>query len=89
MPLAGWWHRVGAYLIDCLILLVIVSLLALPFIRDIMSAFGDYFDAAMTAAENGTPAPPTAQFERDIAGKALAVGAHRPRRRLRLHGRRS
>ena len=74
-PLAGWWQRVGASLIDVLILFTVVSLLALPFIRDIVSAFGDYFDASMSAAESGRPAPPADQFQRDVAGEFLALGA--------------
>src|ERR1700712_3611476 len=53
--LAGWWHRVGAYLIDLVILSVIIALVALPFLRVILSAFGDYFDAAVTASRNGAP----------------------------------
>jgi uncharacterized RDD family membrane protein YckC len=74
-PLAGWWQRVGASLIDFLILVPVVSVLALPFIRDIISAFGDYFETAMTAAENGNPAPPAAQFQRDVAREFLAFAA--------------
>jgi uncharacterized RDD family membrane protein YckC len=75
VPLAGWWHRVGASLIDFLILSGIVGLLALPFVRDVLSAFGDYFDAAMTAAENGTPTPSTTAFESEINGALLAIAA--------------
>jgi len=71
--LAGWWQRVGAYLIDGLILGVVVSAVAFPFIRDVLSAFADFFDEAMTAAENGTPLPSSAQLERDIAGAAAAI----------------
>lgn len=73
--LAGWWHRVGAYLIDGLILAVIVSALAFPFIRDVFSAFGDFFDQAMRAAESGNATPSTTQFELDIAGAAVAIAA--------------
>jgi uncharacterized RDD family membrane protein YckC len=71
--LAGWWHRVGAYLIDLVILAVIIALVALPFLRDVLSAFGDYFHAAVTASQNGAPAPSSAQFQRDIAGAVLAI----------------
>ena len=73
--LAGWWHRVGAALIDYVILAVIVGVLALPFIRDFVSAFGDYFDAAMTAAEEGSPAPSAAVFQEDISSAVLGIGA--------------
>lgn len=33
-PLAGWWHRVGAFLIDALILVIAGLLLALPWVRE-------------------------------------------------------
>jgi uncharacterized RDD family membrane protein YckC len=75
VPLAGWWHRVGAYVIDGLILAVIVSILAYPFIQDVVNAFSDFFDEAMTAVDNGSSAPSTAQFERDIAGAAIVITA--------------
>src|ERR1700712_1027722 len=55
LRLAGCWHGVGPYLIDLVILSVIIALVALPFLRDILSAFGDYFDAAVTASRNGAP----------------------------------
>ena len=74
-PLAGWWHRVGAYLIDFVILVLVVAVLALPFIRDFVSSFSDYFDAAMTAAEEGRSAPSTAAFQQEIVGDLLGIGA--------------
>lgn len=75
VPLAGWWHRVGAYVIDILILGVILVAVAFPFIRDVLSAFGDYFDEAVTAAENGTPTPSSSRFAEDIAGPSLVIAA--------------
>lgn len=75
VPLAGWWQRAGAVLIDFLVLAVITILLTLPLIRDMFNAFGDYFDASMTAAENGTPAPSSTQFQSDVAGPLAAVSA--------------
>ncbi|MET0998791.1 MAG: RDD family protein [Marmoricola sp.] len=75
VPLAGWWHRVGATLIDYLILSVVVGALTFPFIRDIVSSFGDYFDTAMTAAEEGRPTPSTSAFEREVSGSIVAIGA--------------
>ncbi len=74
-PLAGWWHRVGAYLIDFVIVALVIALLALPFLRDFISAFADYIDVAVTAAEDGRATPSTAAFEEEVAGAALAIGA--------------
>ncbi len=75
VPLAGWWHRVGATVIDYLILSAIVAALTFPFLRDIMSAFGDYIDAAVTAAEEGRSAPSTTAFQSEITGSVVAIGA--------------
>ena len=75
VPLAGWWHRVGAYVIDGLILSVMVAILAYPFIQDVVNAFGNFFDEAMTAVENDTTPPSSTGFEQDIAGAALAITA--------------
>jgi uncharacterized RDD family membrane protein YckC len=75
VPLAGWWQRVGATLIDFLILVLITVLITLPLIRDFFNAFGDFFDASMTAAENGTPAPSSAEFQSDVAGPLAAITA--------------
>jgi uncharacterized RDD family membrane protein YckC len=72
-PLASWWHRVGATLIDDLILFVVVGVLAFPFIRDLVSAYADYFDKVMTAAQNGRQTPPTALFTEDIIGPLVAI----------------
>ena len=41
------------------------------------AAFGDFFETSMTAAQNGTPAPPADQFERAVAAELLALGAIR------------
>ncbi len=75
VPLAGWWHRVGATVIDYLILSVVVAALTFPFLRDIMSAFGDYIDAAVTAADEGRAAPSTTALQSEITGSVVAIGA--------------
>ena len=53
VPLAGWWHRVGAYLIDAVIVLAIVGVVAAPWFRDIFEVYGDFFDEAIADAEAG------------------------------------
>lgn len=73
-PLAGWWHRVGAYLIDFVVLGLVITALAFPFIRDVLTAFREYLDVAMTAAQNGQPAPSTAALTEKIAGSTLVIG---------------
>jgi uncharacterized RDD family membrane protein YckC len=56
-PLAGWWRRVGAYLIDSVILLVLTMILGLPWARQIGGAYGDLVNDSIRAAENGSSLP--------------------------------
>jgi uncharacterized RDD family membrane protein YckC len=74
-PLAGWWQRVGASVLDFLILVLLTAVLTLPLIRDVFSAFGDYFDASVTAAEEGLPAPSSTEFQGDVAGPFAVIAA--------------
>lgn len=71
--LAGWWHRVGAYLIDALITAVIVVTLALPWVREIGAAYGDFLDEVLRATETGAAAPDQTRLLADLAGPVLAV----------------
>ncbi|MGN6577697.1 MAG: RDD family protein [Nocardioides sp.] len=60
--LAGWWQRVGAYLIDLLILTPLVVIAGFPWLREIVSAYADLVDESITAAENGTALPDQADL---------------------------
>jgi uncharacterized RDD family membrane protein YckC len=73
VAVAGWWHRVGAVLIDWVIVTVLISVLALPWVRDIWHSYRDLLDEAFKDGQNGTSNVDTAQFQRDIAGPAAAV----------------
>lgn len=44
-PLAGWGRRVGAYLVDVLVVVVVGALLGLPWVLDVVAVYGDYLDA--------------------------------------------
>ena len=55
--LAGWWQRVGAYLIDLVILTPIVVVAGFPWLREIAGAYGDLVNESITAAENGSSLP--------------------------------
>ena len=57
VPLAGWWWRALAIVIDALIVGVTSSLLALPIYLRLATALGDYFQTAMDAAQRGLPMP--------------------------------
>lgn len=71
--LAGWWQRVGASLIDGLILLLVGGVLTFPLWRHVISDFGDFLDKAMAASRNGTPPPSSASFQRSLVGAVLPI----------------
>ncbi len=58
VPLAGWWWRALAVVIDAVIVGVSTSLLLLPIYLRLASTLGDYFRATVEAAQQGQPMPP-------------------------------
>ncbi|HEY5788965.1 MAG TPA: DUF2510 domain-containing protein, partial [Microlunatus sp.] len=58
VPLAGWWFRALAIVIDALIVGVATTLLLLPIYLRLASTLGDYFRATVEAAQQGQPMPP-------------------------------
>jgi uncharacterized RDD family membrane protein YckC len=66
--LAGWWHRVAAYLIDTVILVPLNLLLGWPFWAQVFSAYGDFMGQTLRAAENGTAPPDQTALIESIAG---------------------
>ena len=53
VPLAGWWHRVGAYVIDALILGVVLGIVAFPWFKEVGDIYLDYVDQALDDANAG------------------------------------
>jgi uncharacterized RDD family membrane protein YckC len=75
VPLAGWWQRVGALLIDWLIVSAVVAVVALPWIRDIWHTYRDFIDEVFRDTENGGRSTvDTTRVQEDIAGPAAVVG---------------
>ena len=69
VPLAGWWWRALAGLIDALLVGIVSGLLTLPFYREIVNAVGAYWGEAYRAAQAGsTTPPPTPNFAALISG---------------------
>ena len=72
-PLAGWWHRVGAYLIDMVIVGIVVGLVAFPWAQDIGRIYLDYVDEVMRDAEAGRQSSTSAfDLQGDLA-RPLAI----------------
>jgi uncharacterized RDD family membrane protein YckC len=59
VPLAGWWQRALAVLIDWLIVSVLVVIPGFGVYSRLVSRIAVFFNEAMTAAQTGRPAPPS------------------------------
>lgn len=71
--LAGWWQRVGAYVIDLLVMTPIIFLLAWPWMSDILGAYTDLVRQTMDAARAGTEPPDQGELLGDILVPMLMV----------------
>jgi uncharacterized RDD family membrane protein YckC len=68
VPLAGWWWRALAIVIDALIVGVATTLLLLPIYLRLATALGDFFRATMEAAQAGQPMPPQPDMTALLSG---------------------
>lgn len=73
--LAGWWRRVGAQVIDGLILFPVGVVAAFPIWQDVFSKYVDFIDETIDASEAGTTAPSAMDLQSDIFGQLLAIAA--------------
>ncbi len=69
VPLAGWWWRVLALIIDGLIVGIVAGIVAFPWARDVFDTYSDWFDEALSA---NSSTPDTSQLQSDIA-RPLAI----------------
>lgn len=82
VPLAGWWIRVLASLIDSVIIGVIAAIPSSPIYVRVFANFSTYLRQVTEAAQNGLPTPPaptagtliTAGDQLAIAGISILVG---------------
>lgn len=58
VPLAGWWARALAVILDAIVVGILVGLLAFPIYRGVVDKFMSYFREVMAAAEAGNTPPP-------------------------------
>ncbi len=70
--LAEWWRRLVARIVDWVLVGVITTLLAWPFLQRLISAFDTYFQDAMRQAQQGG-APDTTAFTSAITEAALPI----------------
>jgi uncharacterized RDD family membrane protein YckC len=73
-PLASYGQRVGAWILDALILMVVVGLLASYWIGKLVSWYVTFLDGVMNdAAAGGTPAFDQTTISSEIAGYILPI----------------
>lgn len=72
VPLAGWWVRVGAFVLDSLLLGIIGVLVAFPWWRDTFNIYTDWFEELLNSSTTTSGQPDTAQLQRDLA-RPLAI----------------
>jgi uncharacterized RDD family membrane protein YckC len=72
VPLASWWWRVLAVLIDNLITTAIVTVITYPVWRSLYATLVSYFDAVMDAQRSGGP-PPTLNAADLISGSSQLI----------------
>ena len=72
VPLASWWWRVLAVVIDNLITTAIVTVITFPVWRSLYATLVSYFNAVMEAQRSGV-APPTLNAVDLIAGSSQLI----------------
>ena len=70
VPLAGWWWRALALVIDTIILGIIGALIAFPWVRDVLDSYSDWFDDALNSDGSSVD---TSQLQSDIAGPLAII----------------
>jgi uncharacterized RDD family membrane protein YckC len=71
-PLAGWWIRFGAYLIDAVIVLVVAVIVGFPLVARIGEAYADLYRDILRAAESETQRPDQMEVFSEIWWPLLA-----------------
>ena len=76
VPLAGWWQRVLALVLDAILLGIVGGIVALPWVRDVWHIYSDWFDDALRANDvvGGTNID-TAQLQRDLFKPLAIIGS--------------
>jgi uncharacterized RDD family membrane protein YckC len=68
VPLAGWWWRVLAYVLDAILVGIVVALVAAPWISDAYQIYRDWFDDLVRTFDAGDSSTvDTEQLQRDLA----------------------
>lgn len=71
--LSGYGRRVGAYLLDGLITVVLTLLAAWSFVSELANVWGTFFEESLAAAEAGAAAPDPMLLTEQTSGPILAI----------------
>ena len=66
--LAGWWRRLGAYLLDGILIGAVSAAVGWSLVQRIADAYRAYFDQAVRAAQDGTAGPSQSDLLGHVAG---------------------
>ena len=72
--LAGWGQRVGAYVLDILILLPVMILASVPFWGQIGDAVSDYWNQLSNSIDSSADTPSSANLQAELTRAFLAIG---------------
>jgi uncharacterized RDD family membrane protein YckC len=73
VPVANPWRRLGAWIIDGLLVTVVVLVIGFPLVRDIADQFRTYFDQVQAATNAGRPTPDATTFTTNLLGTTLKL----------------
>jgi len=68
VPLAGWWWRVLATVLDNIITTAIIAVVGFPLYRSMIATITAFFGATVEAGRTGAPPPPTPSTTDLISG---------------------
>ena len=73
-PLSGWWARVGAYVIDQVIVAIVGMLIGFPQVRVIAHQYSVLFTESLHAARTSSPVPDSGQLAAQLATPMALLG---------------
>jgi uncharacterized RDD family membrane protein YckC len=73
VPVANPWRRLGAQIIDGLLISLVVIVIGFPLVRDLGDQFQVYFDQVQAATDAGRPTPDASTFTTNVLAIALKL----------------
>jgi uncharacterized RDD family membrane protein YckC len=73
-PLSGWWARVGAYLVDQIVIGIVAMLIGLPQLRAVAHEYAVFFQEILLRPASTSTLTNNAQLTAEIAGPMAVLG---------------